>query len=218
VGAEALFIGLGGSAFYNKHQIEEGMAGYQFLALGVAACAFCLLAVRFRLNPAALGYRFPGWKTLLGSAALLPVVLIAVQILWAIFQALLPGYHLQGNTKELLPGGGRQLTPAMKAAVFIWFAVEAPLVEETLFRGILFQGLVRFLTRWLPAQPAVFGGALLSGIVFGLVHGEPHTLPILAFMGIVLAYVFHHTRSIYASALLHGLINGLTVLYVFSTS
>ena len=61
----------------------------------------------------------------------------------------------------------------------------------------------------------IAAGAIVSGLAFGLVHFEPHTLPILAFVGIVLALVFEYSRSVYASFLVHGTVNFLAVLSVF---
>jgi membrane protease YdiL (CAAX protease family) len=64
----------------------------------------------------------------------------------------------------------------------------------------------------MPYQIAVFLAALLSGLLFGFVHGEPHTFPILAFLGIALAYAFQLARSMYSSMVIHGLVNALAVI------
>jgi membrane protease YdiL (CAAX protease family) len=89
------------------------------------------------------------------------------------------------------------------------------LVEETLFRGIIFQGIARFSSRWLNEHLSIFVGAVVSGVIFGLAHFEPHTLPILVFLGVALAYVFYYSRSIYSSMLVHGSVNAIAAISVF---
>jgi membrane protease YdiL (CAAX protease family) len=111
-----------------------------------------------------------------------------------------------GNTIHGHPGA------VEKILIVAWAAIEVPLTEETLFRGIIFQGLRTFFDRWIPYSVAVFVAAAISGTLFGLAHGEPHTLPILIFVGMALAYIFQYGRSIYASAAVHGLINALAMI------
>jgi membrane protease YdiL (CAAX protease family) len=72
-----------------------------------------------------------------------------------------------------------------------------------------------FFARWLPLATAIGFAALASGLAFGVAHGEPKTLPILAFVGVILALVFQYARSIYASFLVHGIFNFLAVYSVF---
>ena len=99
--------------------------------------------------------------------------------------------------------------------MYFWASIEAPLVEETLFRGIIYQGLRNYFARWLTVRGSIAAAALVSGIAFGLAHFEPRTLPILAFVGVVLALVFQYARSLYASVLVHGIFNFLAVYSVF---
>lgn len=189
---------------------------YQFLAAGVALSVASLIVPRLGSHLAVLGFRFPGWDALLRAAALVVPLLIGVALLTLLFNTLLPGFHVEGNAKqELMPGIHRPVSLAEEAVVFLWAAVEAPLVEEILFRGILYQGMRTFFARWMASPWAILCAALLSGFTFAFVHGQPHTLPILFFMGVILAYVFQYTRSLYASAVLHGVTNAIAVLSVF---
>lgn len=198
-------------------QLEWDVLAYQVLVLGIVVSALWPLRGQLRLRLSALGYHFPGWKTLLisGTTAVL-LVYVGVAVISFLFDTLLPGYHLQGNARELVQGTSGHFPLGEEVLVFLWASIEAPLAEETLFRGIVFQGLRRSFARRLPVPWAVLTGAILSGLVFGLAHLQPRTLPILVFLGIVLAYVFDRTHSVYASALVHGIINGLSVILLFS--
>jgi membrane protease YdiL (CAAX protease family) len=199
--------------FAGRHpSIEWEIAGYQSLTLGVLLSAALLVLGRFHPPLSVLGYRFPGWSTLAAAAASVILITLGAYIVQQIFNAVFPGYNVHGNVREL--GNTIQGHPgtAEKVLILIWASVEVPLTEETLFRGIVFQGLRSFFDRWIPYQLAVFLAAVISGCLFGLAHGEPHTLPILIFVGMALAYLFQFGRSIYASAVVHGIINLLAMV------
>lgn len=188
------------------------MIGYQGLTLGVLVSVVALILARYRVSPPSLGYRFPGWRTMALAAVSVILITVVAYAIQEISNALFPGFNVHGNVREL--GNTIQGHPGLaeKVVIVLWASVEVPLTEETLFRGIIFQGLRTSFDRWIPYNLAVFFAALVSGTLFGLAHGQPHTLPILVFVGMALAYVYQYSRSIYASALAHGLINGLAMI------
>lgn len=193
------------------HHVVFEILAYQALTFGVLVAATGVVLLPHHAGPLSLGFRFPGWEALALAAASLIPILLAVAGIEKLFNTLIPGFHVHGNAAQLIPGHPH-LTIAEKVALFIWAAIEAPITEETLFRGVIFQGLRQTSSRWMPYQGAVFVAAIISGLLFGWVHGEPHTLPILAFLGIALAYAFQLARSIYASMVIHGLVNALAVI------
>ncbi|MHB9130745.1 MAG: CPBP family intramembrane glutamic endopeptidase [Armatimonadota bacterium] len=79
-------------------------------------------------------------------------------------------------------------------------SVMAPLVEETLFRGLLFRALDARIPFWR--------AAILSGFVFSLVHGELTVVLPITILGIVFAYLTRHSRGIWASVTAHAAFNG----------
>jgi uncharacterized protein len=80
----------------------------------------------------------------------------------------------------------------------------APVIEETFFRGFLFQSLRSSWGVWL-AAPA-------SGAIFSAVHAAPDKFVQLAILGTALAFVFHKTRSIWPCISLHALNNTLAFI------
>lgn len=95
--------------------------------------------------------------------------------------------------------------------------VLAPLLEEVTFRGVLFQVVGR-RTTWLT-------GAVLSSAVFSVVHAEvllPFRVESLVFglalfaVGMVLAVVFHRSRSLVAAMVAHATFNGVQILLATS--
>jgi len=88
--------------------------------------------------------------------------------------------------------------------IFIVFAVIfAPFAEETFFRIFFFNLGLRYGGFW--------GGAVLSGVMFGIVHGDVIAAVPLALGGMVLCAVYYITRNAYASMISHALFNGLSI-------
>jgi membrane protease YdiL (CAAX protease family) len=199
---------------YTRDPVIFSIVAYQFLALGVAVCVVWGIVHRSGATLEALGFRFPGVPVLVKALLALAPIFLGVEMISAAFSTFLPAFHLQGNARQELPVGNH-VNVLRAILIVIWAAVEAPLVEETLFRGIIFQGITRFASQRLRQHFSVFVGALISGLIFGLVHFEVHTLPILAFLGIALAYIFYYSRSIYASMLVHGTVNAIAAISVF---
>jgi len=87
------------------------------------------------------------------------------------------------------------------ALMFMAMAVlVAPLVEETLFRGYLYPLFARSFGVW--------PGILLTGLLFGLMHGAQlgwtwSLVTILIGVGIVFTLVRARTGSVFASYLMH---------------
>ena len=82
--------------------------------------------------------------------------------------------------------------------------IVAPFAEETFFRGFVFQGLAR---SWGPVW-----GAVASAAFFAAAHMQLTVFIPLFALGLALAWVFHHTRSLWASIILHMVFNAIAVL------
>lgn len=85
----------------------------------------------------------------------------------------------------------------------IWFfivgAIMAPIVEEIFFRGFLFQGF-RQKYGWTAAL-------LLSSALFAIAHMDLVALLPTFILGLVLAYVYHRSNSVWPGIILHFLVN-----------
>ena len=97
---------------------------------------------------------------------------------------------------------------ALPGYVFI-ACVAAPFTEELIFRGFVFNALLRYL----PAVLAV----PIAGLVFGIAHmqqGNAGAIAPLVAGGIVLTLVYYRSGSLVASMIAHGLFNLVTVVAV----
>jgi len=95
--------------------------------------------------------------------------------------------------------------------VAVMTVVAAPFVEECFFRGFLYRGLAAvWREQW--GSRGLWVATVVSGLLFGLAHGELLQLPGLALVGIVLARVYERTQRLLPSFLMHLGFNSLTVV------
>lgn len=94
------------------------------------------------------------------------------------------------------------------AAMFGIIAVLPAVIEETAFRGILFQNY---------REGGVWKGILLSALLFGLMHMNLNQMLYALVLGILMALLVEATNSIYASMLMHFLINGSNVWIMYQS-
>jgi len=86
----------------------------------------------------------------------------------------------------------------------------APVVEEIFFRGFIFAGLREHLG-WKKA-------ALISAGLFALIHLEPTAIPSIFLLGLIFAYLYHRSNSIWPSLLMHCATNTMALFGAFLAS
>ncbi len=96
--------------------------------------------------------------------------------------------------------------PAIAPFVFMSVAFVAPVAEELLFRGVLYQGLRRSLPLW----PAIG----LSSLAFGLSHVEPVAVVGTFAAGMIFAAVLHRTGTLVAAIAAHIGFNLPSAIYL----
>lgn len=151
-----------------------------------------------------LGVRRSGWRNFLQYGVLGGVLLIVLITLLGVviqhFQPELPPQHYE----EILRTAGNLAVGLM---IIFAGAVLAPLSEELFYRGMIY-----------PVFRGKLGpvwGAVLTGLVFGAVHGDAWRAVPLAIGGAILCYFYEKSGSILVPALAHGIWNGLMSLVVY---
>jgi uncharacterized protein len=144
-------------------------------------------------------------RSALGAAALTYLAYIAFA---AIYAALVQPQQ-EDVTRDLgFDEGG---LAAVLGGVLI--VAVAPLSEEIFFRGFMFGGLRRRFPLW--------AAAAISGAVFGLLHytgpDSIGVVPQLAVLGILLAWLYERTGSLWPPIMLHVVNNSLALVYLLST-
>ena len=85
----------------------------------------------------------------------------------------------------------------------------APVCEELLFRGVLYQSLRQRIGVWW--------GIVASAVIFAVLHMQPAMIPELLLLGVVTALALEQTRSLYPCILLHMAYNGAIILLALHT-
>lgn len=73
--------------------------------------------------------------------------------------------------------------------------IMAPLVEELVFRGLIY-------TRLKQGMPVVVA-MIITSLWFGVMHGHPLWAAYAAVLGLVMVWIFERTKSLFASMLFH---------------
>jgi membrane protease YdiL (CAAX protease family) len=92
--------------------------------------------------------------------------------------------------------------------------VVAPIMEEWLFRGVLFRALSE--GRRSASRASLVGAVLLSAALFALAHGEPLQFAGLFLFGIVLATLVWRTKRLVPSIVTHMSFNGVAIAALVS--
>jgi membrane protease YdiL (CAAX protease family) len=185
------------SAFADVKSLAGKLVLQAMLATTLIGVAFGLAGAEGRGAGAdALGLRRPRSSpvryALIGYAVYFAVVLAYASFVHP---------HQKDLTRSL--GFGHGIGVSILVGLLIILA--APISEEIFFRGFVFGGLRRSLPLAL--------AALISGAIFGAFHYTgPHSLtvlPQLAALGVILAWVYERSGSIYPTIALHVLNNAL---------
>jgi membrane protease YdiL (CAAX protease family) len=182
----------------------EAMAGQLVFYAVSISIALIVLVTRHNIDVREIGWRRPTWRWLLAALPLTLLGLLVAGALGGLSQSLLP--HA-ANTQCI--SVQREYGHAVLLALPV-VCVAAPIVEETLFRGILY----RWLRGVLPLTPAM----VISGGVFALFHFNALLFLPLAGLGVLLSWIYERTQSIWPGALVHGLFNLVGVIDILTAA
>lgn len=177
------------------------VAVYAAALLGIAAA----VGVR-RLGPASLGFVSTTWKWVLigvGIAFLsrmLAFVIVPIYIL-VTGDATNPQ---QGLFEDLVSGSATQILLFALA-----IGVLAPFAEEMFFRGMLF-GWLRRWGFWL--------AAIASAALFGVAHGINFVFPASFALGILNAYAYEKSGSLWPAIVAHMVFNTTSLVALLALS
>ncbi len=182
--------------YFLPQGVEISMAAKEMLTMFVILIpsAAALITCRGSESP---GEVLPFHRFRLSSALVLVLVVILIQpissLLNLVSQKISP--NIISESVETTSSGGM---PVMLLFVFI---IIAPIVEEVIFRGVIFHGLGNscgFLT-----------AAILTSLFFGLYHMNFNQFIYTIVLGFFLAMAVQATGSLLASILMHLIFNFL---------
>ena len=185
--------------------IFYGMGGGLFLPVLVGSVGGVVVPLRLLASRTGLplrddfGLHVPAIPVVL-AAALMAVAALSPTSLLAQFSVRLhpPDAEWLNFMADNMPQG-----PVELALAFLAVVVAAPLAEELVFRGLVHRLASHLWGPW----PA----AVVSALVFGVVHGEPWYLFGLVGIGFVLAVVYEATGSLVACWITHAVHNAISL-------
>ncbi len=99
--------------------------------------------------------------------------------------------------------------------VFVLASIAAPIVEEIMFRGVLYRHLREASDRW-GRWLSVLASVLLSSFVFAVIHPQGWLgVPVLMGLAIAFALAREWRQSLVPPMIAHGLNNGFATLMLF---
>ncbi|HET7267839.1 MAG TPA: CPBP family intramembrane glutamic endopeptidase [Oleiagrimonas sp.] len=190
-------------------QAPDIKVGLVVVTLVVTAVCMLWLVRRFWpamwrvADPPGFGYVRPNNLHFLWIAVAVGVV--AVVFGGWLTQFLANGHEISQNVTVM----SMEVTPGMRIVLALMVVCVAPVVEETLFRGVLLSGLIRYV--------GVGWGVAISAVIFGAVHLPDfkfawYPVPALALLGALLAWVRLHSRSLWPSIIMHATNNLVAVI------
>ncbi|WP_029214811.1 CPBP family intramembrane glutamic endopeptidase [Kallotenue papyrolyticum] len=199
--------GLPIAALARQRPLLVGMILGGLIYLGALLATELLIVRRGRGSWRAIGFRAPPLLLLLLTPLIFAGQLTALLLVNALL--LLLGRFENPQIDALTDPGGFAWSNFV--AVFVVGALIAPIVEETLFRGLLYQ--------WLRQRVGVIAAVLLSAALFALAHYlDPRILPLLPALfvvGVILALAFEWAHSLWVPIALHCMQNALGICGIF---
>ena len=162
-----------------------------------------LLMVALRYGPRRYGsaLRTLGFRAPLSGTAFLPwAVLLASLAIAYLYLAFVDMAGLEKLEPDPLPIDTLD-SNFHRVAMFVLVALIAPLAEETFFRGFMLPVLV---SRW-----GFILGAGMTSLLFAATHGTLGIIVPAFAAGLLLAWLYYRTRSVWSCILAHGAQNAL---------
>ncbi|KEZ53701.1 CPBP family intramembrane glutamic endopeptidase [Metabacillus indicus] len=99
----------------------------------------------------------------------------------------------------------REINPSAILLALVSAAVISPVYEEIFYRG--------FLCRWIRTRFGVGAGILISSLIFTAAHYPvTNAMPVNFLDGIVFAWAYEKTHSIWPGVIIHGAVNAISIL------
>ncbi len=198
------------STFVSKDADLDIAGSIPEMAVTMTAVSVVTLALVFKYSKLVGGRASIGltWPKDIGFLVRLPIVFVAYFALsltaMILTGSLAPDVDL--DTPQNI-GFDAVNGPAQAIGAYVLLAILPPLVEEFIFRGIIFKGMYRGLGFWV--------AAVISSLLFGLAHGQVNLFIDTFFLGMAASWLTWRYDSILPAILLHGAKNSLAYLAIF---
>lgn len=192
----ALFLVL--STFFLPLIVRTAEQMYLFSALFVSVPAFLIPAIVFRRKHSFPLFRAPRFTHILLAILCGIGCILLNEALYFLNEAIFFGIEVDSAATS-----AESITGMNTFVMFIALAVIPPISEEFIMRGTM-------LEAWRRTSP--WGAAILTALLFALLHAAPSAFIIYFGMGILFAAVYLITRNVYLTIIIHFVNNIASVL------
>ena len=199
-------LGLGdGQEYIRTHPVVvSAVAGATVYGI-LLTVVYLWIVRRRKVSWSALGFRRPP----LLPMALAPFIVLGQLASVAVTNLLVLNFIGEFENPQIAAISGEQGFSWLTFGLMLLLAgVVAPLVEEILFRGLLYG--------WLRSRLPIVLAVVVSAAVFAVAHVIPILVPARFVVGIILAVAYDLSGSLWLSILLHSLQNSLAVVLIFT--
>jgi membrane protease YdiL (CAAX protease family) len=199
IAAQVLLVGLGTVPEADTIDAPRALLTLAFEAL--LGLVTLLLAARRGISLRALGLRMPQrWGLWPAAVVGAYAALIAYQL------ALLLIARFGVDTSDLMEGNTLPVSGEVSMVTWIVLGIAvvivAPVAEELFFRGLIFRALGGLLP-----MPIAY---MISGAVFALFHLNLSVIVPFALIGVIFAWAFWNSGSLWTTIGAHATVNGLS--------
>ena len=151
-----------------------------------------------------LGVKLPGWKGMSAAVPALFSYFVISLILTFIATKIVPGFKLE----QAQDVGFKDIKqPVELILAFLALVVFTPIMEELVFRGMLFKGLSKRLPFWI--------SAVVTSLVFATLHGQWNVAVDTFALSLILCYLVKRYDSILPTIFLHAIKNSIAFTLLF---
>jgi len=177
----------------------------QMIPAGIA-----VLFLVFRFNILEIfGIKRPDWKRIAVTVILgMVAIIVLANLAGLLAEPLLKQAFGEKNPQQAVQMmmDAKANNPKLLIGLGFLACIVAPICEEIVFRGYFYAVMKRYSCRYF--------SAVITGLIFGLVHGSMWSLAPLVVIGIILAVVYELSGSLWAPIICHCLFNSMTTIYM----
>lgn len=164
-----------------------------------------ILLRRRRVSLKAFGFRkFSPLSALISIGLAIGLMILGTIIVFALVSLIYPTVDLDQSQDIVFKNAAG---PGQIMLAFIALVVVAPLAEETIFRGLLLPAFAKRI--------GFIAAAVVTSIMFGAVHGQLNVAIVTFILGLLLAWVYKRTDSLWPAIMLHSLKNLIAFALIF---
>ena len=152
------------------------------------------------------------WDVYPGEKASIPLTLVwGIVGFFLVFFGQMIGVAIEMNLFGI-EGGSQNTADIVSIAkgapiAILAIVVFGPILEEFVFRRVIFGSLVQTTNFWV--------AAIVSAIFFALIHFDFSHILLYTICGLIFAFLYHQTKRIWTSIIAHVMLNGFVTLVQF---